>query len=154
MTHETDARRVDHSAIRVNQVFTIGLLIVAFVLNAPWLAAAVALINLVGALFPSASLFRRIYLHILQPAGWVKPDVTVDNPEPHRFAQGVGGVCVGLGVLALTAALSVPGWALVWLVVVLASANLLLGFCAGCFVYYQLNRLGVPGFHRSPIGEE
>jgi hypothetical protein len=29
---------------------------------------------------------------------------------------------------------------------VLAAANLFFGFCAGCFVYYQLGKLGVPGF--------
>ena len=28
-----------------------------------------------------------------------------------------------------------------------------LGFCAGCFVYYQLSKLGVPGFDRRPIGQ-
>jgi hypothetical protein len=38
-----------------------------------------------------------------------------------------------------------------WVVVVLAALNLFLGFCAGCFVYYQLNRLGVPGFQYSPV---
>jgi hypothetical protein len=33
------------------------------------------------------------------------------------------------------------GWALGWLVVALALANLLFGFCAGCFIFYQLRRL-------------
>ena len=77
-----------------------------------------------------------------------------DNPEPHRFAQGLGGTFVTLGWLALLAGQSVVGWALAWLVVGLAAANLFLGFCAGCFVYYQLNRRGVPGFRHSPIRRE
>ncbi|MGA2477407.1 MAG: DUF4395 family protein [Spirochaetia bacterium] len=41
-------------------------------------------------------------------------------------------------------------WLLTWLVIVLAAANLFLGFCAGCAVYYWLNRLQVPGFGKTP----
>ncbi|MCA9974174.1 MAG: DUF4395 family protein, partial [Anaerolineales bacterium] len=46
---------------------------------------------------------------------------------------------------------TIIGWTLAWVVVGLAALNLFLGFCAGCFVYYQLTRLGVPGFTRRPI---
>jgi hypothetical protein len=42
---------------------------------------------------------------------------------------------------------------LAWLVVTLAALNLFLGFCAGCFVYYQLNRLQVPGFDHRPLAK-
>ena len=81
----------------------------------------------------------------------MKPHVISDNPEPHRFAQGFGGTVLALGLIALLLGQTFPGWALVWLVVGLAALNLFLGFCAGCFVYYQLSRLGVPGFRYSPI---
>lgn len=144
-------RKVDHSALRVNQTFIIGLSILAFVLDAVWLAAFVGLVMLVGTAVPTLALFKRIYQHALRPAGLVKPDVVVDNPEPHRFAQGFGGVVVALAVLALVAGLPLLGWGLVWLVIALASLNLFLGFCAGCFVYYQLNKIGLPGFRVSPI---
>lgn len=144
-------RKVDHSALRVNQAFIIGLSILAFVLDAVWLAALVGLVMLVGTAVPHLSLFKRIYQHLLRPTGLVKPDVIVDNPEPHRFAQGFGGVVLALAVVALLAGLSVLGWGLVWLVIVLAALNLFLGFCAGCFVYYQLSKLGLPGFRVSPI---
>ena len=144
-------RRVDQAALRVNQAFIIGLSTLAFVLNNLWLAAFVAIVMLVGTAVPAFALFKQIYQHILRPAGLVKPDAMVDNPEPHRFAQGFGGVVVGLAVLALAAGLPVLGWGLVWLVIALAALNLFLGFCAGCFIYYQLNRLGLPGFRISPI---
>jgi len=147
-------RRVDHSALRVNQAFVIGLLILAFVLNSVPTVAFVGLVMLVGTAFPEWGLFKRIYQHILRPAGLVKPDVITDNPEPHRFAQGLGGAFVTLGLLALLAGQPVLGWALAWLVVGLAAANLFLGFCAGCFLYYQFNRRGVPGFRHSPIQGE
>ena len=144
-------RKVDESALKVNQAFIIGLLLLAFVLDSVWLAAFVGGVMLLGTAVPGLSLFKRAYQHLLKPAGLVKPHVITDNPEPHRFAQGFGGVVVALAVIALLAEQPIIGWALVGLVIVLAALNLFLGFCAGCFVYYQLNRLGVPGFARSPI---
>lgn len=149
--NEQNDRRVDQSSLRVNQVFIILLLLVAFVLNAVWLVAFVAGVMLLGTAVPSLSLFKRIYSGILKPAGIVQPRVTVDNPEPHRFAQGFGGVVLLVALLLFLAGASLVGWLLVGLVVVLAALNLFLGFCAGCFVYYQLNRLGLPGFSHSPI---
>jgi len=144
-------RKVDQSALKVNQGFIIAFLLLAFVVDSVWLVAFVAVVMLLGTAVPSLSLFKRIYQHGLKPAGIIKADIITDNPEPHRFAQGFGGVVVALAVLALLAGQTVLGWALVGLVVVLAALNLFLGFCAGCFLYYQLNKLGVPGFVRSPI---
>lgn len=144
-------RKVDQSALKVNQALIITLLIVAFVFDSVWLAALVALVMVVGTLVPPLSLFKRIYQHLLLPAGIVKPDVIVDNPEPHRFAQGLGAVVLILAIVALVAGASTLGWMMVGLVVLLAALNFFLGFCAGCFLYYQLNRLGVPGFRRSPV---
>jgi molybdopterin converting factor small subunit len=148
---EARPRRVDQSALRVNQAFIIGLLLLAYVLDAVWLVAFVAAVMLAGTAVPRLQLFKHVYQYILKPAGLVKPDVITDNPEPHRFAQGFGGVVLVAAVLALMSGLSPVGWALTGLVVILAALNLFLGFCAGCFVYYQLNRLGVPGFGYGPV---
>jgi len=147
----TAERRVDHAAIHTNQAFIIGLLALSFVLDAPALAAFTAAVMLVSALVPPLGLFTRVYRHVLRPAGLVSPHVIVDNPEPHRFAQGFGGTVVTLAVLALIAGVEIVGWALIGLVIGLASLNLFAGWCAGCMVYYWLNRLGVPGFTRSRI---
>src|SRR5512136_910895 len=103
MTTTTSIRRVDHSALRVNQAFIIGLLVLAFVLNIPAIAAFVAAVMLIGTAAPELALFQDIYRGILKPAGIVKPHVIEDNPEPHRFAQGFGGVVLAIGVLALFA---------------------------------------------------
>ncbi len=151
MATDVMVRRVDHSAIRVNQGFIVALLVLAFVLNSIALAGFVALVMLVGTAAPALALFQQIYHRLLKPGGIVRPDAVPDNPEPHRFAQGFGGTVVALGVIALLAGATLLGWALVWLVAFLAAANLFLGFCAGCFVYYQLNRLGVPGFRHSRV---
>jgi hypothetical protein len=151
MSTNLSKRQVDRSALRVNQSFIIGLSILAFVLNSPLIAAFVAAVMLIGTAWPKLALFQGIYRSMLKPAGLVKPDVIEDNPEPHRFAQGFGGTVLAAGVIALLLGLSLPGWALVWLVIALAALNLFLGFCAGCFVYYQLNRLGLPGFRYGPV---
>lgn len=151
MSKQVSGRKVDQSALKVNQAFIISLLILAFVLNSLWLVAFVGLVMLLGTAVPQLSLFKEIYRRVLRPSGLIKADIVPDNPEPHRFAQGLGSVFVALSVIALLAQVTAVGWALAWLVVALAALNLFLGFCAGCFVYYQLNRLHIPGFEHSPL---
>ena len=142
-------RKVDHSALKVNQSAIIVLLLVAFVFNAPWLVAIVALVMLAGTAAGRPG-FLFIYSWLLKPWGVVRPNVLTDNPEPHRFAQGFGGVVAAVSALGLLLGAAVFGWALAWLVVVLAALNLFAGFCAGCAVYYWLHRLQVPGFSKNP----
>ena len=146
---ETPLQKVDHSALKVNQSFIIGLNILAFILNLPWLALIVTLAMSLGTGLKMPG-FGFVYKYALKPRGWVKPDVITDNPEPHRFAQGFGAVVMALGVGFLYAGSAAAGWGLVWLVIALAALNLFAGFCAGCAVYYWLNRLSVPGFVKSP----
>ncbi len=141
--------KVDHSAIKVNQTMIVGLSILAFVLNATWLVGLVALVMIAGTMlkFPG---FSFVYRYALKPMRLVKPEILMDNPEPHLFAQGMGGVVMVVGTLALLLGTPVLGWGLVWLVIALAALNLFAGFCAGCAVYYWLGRLKVPGFYKSP----
>jgi len=141
--------KVDHSALRVNQVAIITLNILAFVLDLPWLAALVAAVMILGAVLKTPG-FGFIYRFALKPAGLVKPDVLLDNPEPHRFAQGLGGAFMLAGSLALWAGFAALGWGLVWLVAGLAALNAFGGFCVGCAMYYWLNRLNIPGFYKPP----
>ena len=151
MSNQESTRKVDQSALKVNQAFIIALLIGAFLLDSWLLVTFVGLAMLLGTAVPRLALFKQIYKRILQPANLVKAHVVPDNPEPHRFAQGFGGVVLALAVATLLLGQGVAGWVLVWVVITLAGLNLFLGFCAGCFVYYQLNRLNVPGFERSPL---
>jgi hypothetical protein len=144
-------RKVDHSALRTNQALIIGLLLLAFVLDAPLLVAFVSAVMLVGTIFPSAGLFKALYFRILKPRGLAQPYIIDDNPEPHLFAQGVGGVVTLLSTVALLTGAQLIGWTLAWVVIGLASLNLFAGICVGCLMYYQLHRLGVPGFDRAPV---
>ena len=144
--------KVDHSAIRTNQAFIIGLSVLAFILNFQWLVALVALVMALGTIRKVPG-FGFVYRRFLKPGGFVKPDVLEDNPQPHRFAQGFGAVVISLAAVALFLGASVFGWILVWLVVFLAALNLFVGFCAGCAIYYWFGRLSVPGFVKNPPGE-
>jgi len=140
--------KIDHTAIKTNQTVIIILNIIAFIINAPWLAGIVAFVMIIGALLKIPG-FKFVY-QILKSTRIAKPDVLLDNPEPHRFAQGFGGVVMLAGTLALYAGIPVLGWGLVWMVAALAALNLFGGFCVGCAVYYWLNRLSLPGFTKSP----
>lgn len=132
---------VDHSALKVNQAFIIGLLAVGFVVNQPWLVALVAAVMVIGTAVPQAALFQQIYHRLLKPRGWPRPERKQESPAPHRFAQGMGGAVLLVALLAFGIGAFTPGWGLVLLVITLAAVNLVFGFCAGCFVYFQLARL-------------
>ena len=144
-------RKVDHSALRTNQAFIIGLLVVAFVLDAKWLVAFVSAVMLIGTFFPKIALFKAVYWYILKPLNIARPDVRRDNPEPHLFAQGVGGAMLLAATGAFWLNAPVLGWGLSWIVVALAALNLFAGICVGCLMYYWFNRLGVPGFKYARI---
>jgi hypothetical protein len=137
-------KKVDTTAIKFNQASIITFTLLAYVFDLPWLVLFVGAVLAVGSIWPGAALFQQAYRQVLRPIGLVKPHVIDDDPAPHRFAQGVGATFLGLSSLALLALNAISlGWGLAGLVVVLAAINLFFNFCAGCFVYYQLRRLGL-----------
>jgi p-aminobenzoyl-glutamate transporter AbgT len=149
MASELQLQKVDHSALKANQLSIITLSVVAFVLNWPALVAFVALVLGIGVATKRAG-FLPLYRGVLKPSGIMKPDVLDDNPEPHLFSQGIGFVVLGASAAALYAGASALGWGLAWLVVALAALNAFGGFCVGCAIYYWLVRLNVRGFAKQP----
>ena len=117
---------------------------VAFILAQPIIVLITAIMMALTALVPVASPFRLLYRYVVLPLHLLKPRVVEDDPAPHRFAQGVGAAFLIASTLVLLLAhATVIGWALDIIVFVLAGINFTVGFCAGCFVYYQLGRLGL-----------
>jgi Domain of unknown function (DUF4395) len=138
---------VDHSALKVNQTGIIATVLVAFIGSAFYRPALVlipllAMVLLVGTFAPRYALFKQFYFKVLKPRGIVKPRPVQDRPEPHNFAQGLGGVFL---VVASAFLLPVPviGLALALLVAVLAFVNLAFGYCLGCQIYFQLGKRGL-----------
>jgi hypothetical protein len=136
---------VDRTALRVNQAMIIMLLALGFVLDQPWLVVVVCGVMALGTAFPRLALFQRFYRDILRPMGLLRPDLHEEDAAPHRFAQGLGAAVLFGAVVALFGGAAVPGWGLVFVVIALAAINLIFGFCAGCFVYFQLQRLRANG---------
>jgi hypothetical protein len=149
-----DVSMVDQTALKTGQATTILLLLLAFVIgpNAWWLVAAVALAQLAGALALPFAPYRLLY-RALRAVNLLKPNPQPDHPQPHRFAMAVGTIFNAAGAILLLTGSTVAGWALVWIVIALANLNFWAGFCLGCWMYYQFNRFGVPGFGVSPVEE-
>lgn len=143
---------VDHSALKVNQTGIVATVLVAFVGSLVFkplvlLIPLLAVVLLVGTFAPQLALFKQLYFKVLRPRGIVKPRPVQDRPEPHNFAQGLGGVFLTVSSLFLLFGPSSTAWiiglALALLVAVLAFVNLAFGYCLGCQIYYQLGRAGL-----------
>lgn len=146
--------KVDLTALKFNQATLVVLLSVSYLLNLNWLVGFVALVLLVGTILPEAALFKSIYKYFLKPAKILKPKISIEDSSPHQFAQALGGIMLAASFLFLSIFnLQLLGWAFVLFVVALAFVNLVFNFCAGCFVYFQLGKLGL--FNSQKIhGEE
>ena len=144
----TSARGVvDHSALKVNQTGIVATVLVAFIGSAFFrpllvLIPLLAVVLLLGTFAPQLALFKQLYFKVLKPRGIVRPRPAQDRPEPHNFAQGMGGVVLAVASLLLVP-LPVVGLALALLVAVLAFINAAFGYCLGCQIYYQLGRAGL-----------
>jgi uncharacterized protein DUF4395 len=151
----TGLQTVDHSALKVNQtgiVVTVLVAVAGSIVFKPavLLLPLLAIVLLLGTFAPRLALFKQIYFKVLRPAGIVKPRPVQDRPEPHNFAQGMGGVVTAIAsVFAYFItqpwgqALAAIGLALALLVAVLAFVNLAFGYCLGCQIYYQLGKRGL-----------
>lgn len=147
--------RLDAHLGKFSQASTFVLAGLAFVLFQPVIVLIVGIILALSALLPAISPYRLVYRHLLVPLHLLKPKIVEDDPAPHRFAQGVGAIFTLASALVLfLSQATLLGWTLDLIVFVLSGLNLFVGFCAGCFVYYHLGRLGVTprvryegGFH-------
>ncbi|MSQ61353.1 MAG: DUF4395 domain-containing protein [Dehalococcoidia bacterium] len=138
--------RVDRSALKTNQALIVILTVLAFVLGGDagtWLVLFTGLVLAIGTVAPPVALFQQIYHRLLKPLGLVRPNVIAEDPMPHRFAQGLGAVFLLAATAFLLAGSPAVGWTLSWIVTALAFINFTINFCAGCFIYFQLARLGL-----------
>jgi Domain of unknown function (DUF4395) len=154
----TALQTVDHSALKANQTGIVVTVLVAYLGSFLWapamfLVPLLAIVLLLGTFNPRLALFKQIYFNVLKPRGIVRPQPVQDRPEPHNFAQGMGGVVLTLSSLLIYGPLLagnfqpnpvwIAGIALALLVAVLAFVNLAFGYCLGCQIYYQLGKRGL-----------
>lgn len=139
--------QVDHAEIKLGQIFTMLMSVAAFALSEPKWLIALGAIFLITGVFRPFSPFVLIYRYVVRPLNVVRSDYRLDNIQPHAFGQLIGAVTVAIAVALLYMGYNTAGWAIVWILVALTLVSYL-GWCIGCFMYYQLNQLGLKGFFR------
>ncbi|HEY1388540.1 MAG TPA: DUF4395 domain-containing protein [Ktedonobacterales bacterium] len=135
---------VDVRLVKFSQACTVLLTALAFITQQPWLVAVAAVALGLSAAFPAIGPFRLLYRAVVVPLHLLTPRIVEDDPAPHRFAQAIGTLfLVSSSLMLLGTEATALGWTLDLVVFVLSTINFTVGFCAGCFVYYHLGRLGV-----------
>ena len=134
--------KIDKSSLKFNQGCIVVFTGMAFLLNNYWLVVFVGIVLLMDTLFPGTGLFKLFYKHIVKPLKILNPDISFESRTPHQFAQGLGGIFLLLSFILLKFLGSVFfGWAISFIVIALAFVNLTLDFCAGCFIYFQIQKI-------------
>jgi hypothetical protein len=141
---------IDLNALKFNQISIIVLLLTGFIFNLRIIPVFVAVVMLTGSLEPRLALFKQFFRYVLKPLKLVKPKPVYESPAPHNFAQLLGGFVLAISSLLLLCESIIYGWIFTWIVILLALANVIFGFCAGCFIYFQLGKYNIPGFQNKP----
>ena len=136
MTNQLPAQ-FDANVLRFNQIVIVSGIIVALLIRQPFIVVIIGAVLLAGSLDPRLAGFKRLYLDLIRPSLRLAVDPSQDDPRPHNFAQGLGGVFLLLATLAFISGWVLLGWSLAIIVAALAMLNLTTNFCLGCFLYYQ-----------------
>lgn len=138
---------VDHAEIKTTQVLAIATASLAFLFEDPALLAALGAVFAVTALARPLSPFVLFYRYVVRPLDLVRSDYRLDNIQAHSFGQLIGAATVAAAVACLYAGYDAVGWGIVWVLIGLTGVSYA-GWCVGCFLYYQIRRLGIGGFFR------
>ncbi|HEY3437229.1 MAG TPA: DUF4395 domain-containing protein [Actinotalea sp.] len=135
---------IDPRGPRFGAGVTAFLLVVVILLgDGPAAAAVLALVAVLFAIGVSRGVQGTVQGAVFRR--WVRPRLSppaeLEDPRPPRFAQVVGLVVVGLGLLL--AAVGVPAAIPVSAALALVAAflNAAFGYCLGCELYLLLRRL-------------
>jgi hypothetical protein len=131
----TPARSIDPRGQRFGAGVSAVLLVVAFLLNAPWLAV------LVGANLAVASFFGTRYFLPGRAWPFLKRTLRLGPTEleheyPPRFAQALGATFLGLAGIGFLVGATPLGWLLVAAVAALQTLLAATGICVGCRLYF------------------
>jgi len=129
------ARMIDPRGHRFGAGLSAGLLVIAFVVQAPILVA-VALVSIgVSAAFGLRwSIYGAIWRRISRTLKLAP--VTPEHEYPPRFAQTLGSVALILSLVSFAAGVAPLGWLLAFAVAGLQSLLAFTGYCLGCRLYF------------------
>jgi hypothetical protein len=139
---------IDSRAPRTSQAVIGTLALVAFLVDAEWLVALLALQLAVGLVFGRQyCLPCLLYFELVQPR---VGEGRVEDARPPRFANLVGAGFLGAATLVFLVGLGAVGWALTLLVAALALLAAASGLCVGCEAYLWLARIRGVRIERYP----
>ncbi len=129
------ARFIDPRGQRFGAGVSAAVLVLAFVLNLPWLAALMGLNLLVSAAFGTRFFLPGRAWPAIRTAlrlGRTEPE----HEYPPRFAQTLGGTFLAIATIAFVVGLPVVGWVLAGAVAGLQVLLAATGICVGCRLYF------------------
>ena len=131
----TPARSIDPRGQRFGAGVSAIVLVIAFLLDIPWLAV------LVGANLAISSFFGTRYFLPGRAWPFVRRALTLgptdlEHEYPPRFAQALGAAFLGLAGLAFVVGATPLGWVLAAAVAGLQTLLAITGICVGCRLYF------------------
>ncbi|MFJ5871715.1 DUF4395 domain-containing protein [Dietzia maris] len=136
---------VNDYAARCTAALVVTLAVVTLLAPEPartWLAGALVVgfaLRVAGG--PRYSPFGRLSVHVLAPRVSDEPKMVAGAPK--RFAQTIGLVMSSIAFGLFLAGFTVAGSVVLGVLVAAALAEAALGFCLGCWMYGQLQRVGI-----------
>lgn len=131
---------IDARGPRFGAAVTTVILAVVLITSSGWLLLAQTLVFAIGAL---AGLryapYGLLYRYLVRPR--LGPPSRTEAEAPPRFAQGVGMMIAGIGVICFAAGAPVAGLVFAALALVAAFLNAAFDYCLGCQMYLLMNRL-------------
>ncbi|MDE5416238.1 DUF4395 domain-containing protein [Alkalihalobacterium chitinilyticum] len=130
-------KEIPKSYVRANQCVMVVLTVFSILLQNVSLLALTLLIVLLPLLFgPKANITFKVAKMLIKN---VSNDET-EAAELQRFNQTIAASLLGIALIVLLTTGHWFGWVLVGMVTVAASVALL-GFCVGCFMYFQFKKM-------------
>lgn len=121
--------------VRVNQWTILLSVILTWVTGAYWILLLPLIANLLGVAikFNPIIRFGKLFLK-KEPKAYIPEDAT-----QQRFNSAIATVCLALATIGFAFNISWLGWTFS-VMVALASSIAILGFCIGCFIFFQINQ--------------
>lgn len=131
----TQVPSIPRPLVRVNQWTIFLSVVLTWLTSEAWILAIPLVANLLGILFNFNPVMKlaRIFL-IKEGKKYVPEDVS-----QQKFNSGIASFCLLGGLVSFLAGWNVLGYVFTVMVAV-ASFVAILGFCVGCFIFYQLKQ--------------
>lgn len=136
---------IDPRGPRFVAAVTAVVLAIALLTGSIWVLALQVAVFAIGAAFGvSASPYSWAFRTFVRPR--LSPPSEREDPAPPRFAQGVGLVVTGVGLVLALAAVPYAVEVSAGFALIAALLNAVFGLCLGCLMYLRIVRL-----RRSPL---